>query len=270
LGAEFYPEGSPSDERVVDVINPHAQGEYIVICEHASNAVPAEFGNLGLRRDALSRPDAWDRGALDVATDMSIILDAPLIAQRVSRLVYDCSRNHTDPNAIPRFCDNQEIPGNAGLTNEDRRMRVQRYYEPFCRALSDVLKPRMTAKQKPALITVHSFARVHRGIRRPVDIGILHDEDSRLADVLLAIEAEEARLTIRRNEPFGPKDGATHTLRAHAMPRGLLNVMFEIGNDLIADRVAQQKMATRLSRILREAMTSLVHDVETGDVPMHA
>ena len=48
--------------------------------------------------------------------------------------------------------------------------------------------------------------------------------------------------------PVTRANGVTHTLAAHAIPRGLLNAMIEIRNDLIADPAGQQAMAERLSR----------------------
>ena len=55
---------------------------------------------------------------------------------------------------------------------------------------------------------------------------------------------------VRRNEPYGPADGVTHTLRTHALPRGLANVMIEVRHDLIADAGSQEAMAQRLARWL--------------------
>ena len=60
-----------------------------------------------------------------------------------------------------------------------------------------------------------------------------------------------------RNQPYGPEDGVTHTLRFHALPLGLLNVMIEIRNDLISDRSEQVGMARRLADYLQEALASI-------------
>ena len=106
----------------------------------------------------------------------------------------------------------------------------------------------MAAGRAPAIVTVHSFTPVYRGARRDLDIGIVHDTDARFADALLEIAEAETEFVIRRNEPYGPRDGVTHTLAAHAIPRGLLNAMIEIRNDLIADPAGQRAMAERLSR----------------------
>ena len=49
------------------------------------------------------------------------------------------------------------------------------------------------------------------------------------------------------------KDGVCHTLNLHAGVRGLLNVMIEIRNDLIATEKGQQEWAERLANTLQEA-----------------
>ena len=50
-------------------------------------------------------------------------------------------------------------------------------------------------------------------------------------------------LKTERNEPYGPTDGVTHTLRVQALTRGLPNAMLEIRNDMIADDEACLRVA---------------------------
>ena len=80
-----------------------------------------------------------------------------------------------------------------------------------------------------------------------MEIGILHDADDRLANAVLAAGAREPGYLVRRNDPYGPADGVTHTLIVQAMSRGLLNVMIEVRNDLIADEASQQRCASLLA-----------------------
>ncbi len=49
----------------------------------------------------------------------------------------------------------------------------------------------------------------------------------------------------------------THTLELHAMPDGLLNVMIEVRNDLIAEEVGQGVVADFLTGLLRESIASI-------------
>ncbi len=59
------------------------------------------MGTLGLSTDDLTRHIAWDIGAEAVSRGLSQALDAPLLLQRYSRLVYDCNRPPESPDAMP-------------------------------------------------------------------------------------------------------------------------------------------------------------------------
>ncbi|HGG64424.1 MAG TPA: N-formylglutamate amidohydrolase, partial [Rhodobacteraceae bacterium] len=187
-----------------------------------------------------------------VAQKMSNLLDARLVASTVSRLVYDCNRPPQAPGAMPARSEIHDVPGNTNLTDIEKTERISKVYNPFRNMVSDTL----TASAKPpVLVTIHSFTPVYMGQKRTVDIGILHDDDSRLADAMLALAPDRTGLNIRRNDPYGPEDGVTHTLKLHALPRGLLNVMIEIRNDLIAGPASQQAMAAFMADLLNDALT---------------
>jgi len=246
----------------VDLINPSGAGRFILVCEHASNFVPAELNGLGLSSAVLESHVAWDPGALAVALAMSDILDAPLVNQNISRLVYDCNRPPDAQSAVPKISEIYAIPGNANLSATDRQARVDRFYEPFRKKLAAFIDHQIAANGNgtgaPVLVTIHSFTPVYFGEQRNTEIGILHDADSRLADAMLRCAKVDRQFRFDRNEPYGPADGVTHTLVEHAAPRGLLNVMIEIRNDLIASPGDQQAMADLLCLILTDALGSLV------------
>lgn len=238
----------------VDVTNAGGAGPFLIVCEHASNAMPPEYGSLDLDAAALQSHIAWDPGALEVARQMSILLDAPLVAQRFSRLLYDCNRPPDEESSIPAASEIYRVPGNEGLSAEERDARAGRFYHPFRVALAKAIDGRLSP---PAIVTIHSFTPVYHGVSREVEIGILHDEDLRLADAVLAAASKSDGFVVRRNEPYGPQDGVTHTLRVHALPRRLLNVMIEIRNDLIATAENQTAVAARLAGWLSQALAVL-------------
>lgn len=218
-------------------------GGVVLVCEHASNHIPPGYGALGLTPQDLERHIAWDPGALAVAERLSERLDAPLVAGLASRLLFDCNRPFDAPDAIPALSEVFEIPGNRGLSPAARAERVRRFHDPFRAVLTAVLdevRPR-------ALITLHSFTPVYHGRPRAVEIGVLHDTDSRLADAMLDLAPQWTQALVARNAPYGPEDGVTHTLRAHALPRGLPNVMLEIRNDLLTTPEAQHGIADMLA-----------------------
>lgn len=245
----------------VEVRNETGGGPFLLVCEHASNFIPPDYGTLGLDAAALQSHIAWDPGALPVAGELSRLLDAPLVAARISRLVYDCNRPPEAPSAMPEESEIYRIPGNAGLTPEARAARAESIYFPFRDTLARTIDSHEARDGAPAIVTLHSFTPVWRGVARAVEIGILHDDDSRLADAMLAIADEGDKggggLVVRRNEPYGPRDGVTHTLREHALPRGLPNVMIEIRNDLIRTPADARTMAGRLAGWLDAARVAV-------------
>src|SRR5690606_29562638 len=155
---------------------------------------------------------AWDPGALATSRLMAKSLDATLIYQRFSRLAYDCNRPPESPAAMPEKSEIYDVPGNAHLDDMARNARTEALYLPFRDTLSRLLRRRIDEGRAPVVVTMHSFTPVYFGRQRAVEIGILHDSDSRLADLMLAASAGGSLFNVRRNEPYGPEDGVTHTL----------------------------------------------------------
>lgn len=235
--------------RAVDLINENSQTPILLICEHASAFIPDHLNNLGLDDDVLSSHVAWDIGALDLAKNLARALDGALIAAGVSRLVYDCNRPPEAVDAIPLKSEIYDIHGNQNITDEDRNWRINSLYHPFHEAIAKQIQHSLDRDIIPLIVTIHSFTPVYHDTPRSVEIGILHDRDTRLADALLA---EEYPYEIARNEPYSPTDGVTHTLQKHALANGIPNVMLEIRNDLLSDPQELTKMSDILGSTLQK------------------
>ncbi|MBT0957548.1 N-formylglutamate amidohydrolase [Alphaproteobacteria bacterium KMM 3653] len=253
-------------DQSVETVNPQGGSRVVLVCEHASAFIPASFANLGLDAAAAQSHIAWDPGARAVALRMSERLDAPLVAGKVSRLVYDCNRPPEAPDAMPARSEIFEVPGNAQLTEAERSARTARYYMPFRAALAQRVKSTVSA----VIVTVHSFTPVYNGQDRAVEIGVLHDADTRLADALLSSAAQHTDMQVMRNEPYGPQHGVTHTLTEHALPGGHLNVMLEIRNDLIATTAQQEAMGDMIAAWLAQALTATDDAGNGGALPCSA
>jgi predicted N-formylglutamate amidohydrolase len=116
---------------------------------------------------------------------------------------------------------------------------------------------RLAAGPAPIIVTVHSFTPVWFGKTRSVELGVIHDADPTLARAVLAEARARTGLDCRLNEPYSAADEVTHTLRLHATPYALHNVMLEIRNDLIADPAAEAAMADGLSHVLAAALPAV-------------
>lgn len=228
---------------------PMTPGPLLLICEHASCAFPPEFGDLGLDEDVRRSHVAWDPGALALTRYLGDALGAPLVAGNVSRLLYDCNRPPEAPDATPAKSEVFDIPGNVGLDAGARKERADSIYHPFSAAVESAI-----AQVDPAaIVTIHSFTPVYFGAPRAVEIGVLHDADTRLADALLAA-LPGAPPQVDRNQPYGPEHGVTHTLKRHALPGNRLNVMLEVRNDLIADDAGVARIGALLAPALKQAL----------------
>lgn len=240
----------PDEGDPVISVNEDGQSPVVLVCEHAGKVIPQALGDMGLSAEDLSRHIAWDIGAEAVARRLSKALDAPLLLQRYSRLAYDCNRPPESPDAMPVMSETTRVPGNEKLTAGDRLARIGEIYRPFHDKVARLLDERSARGMTSLFITLHSFTPIYKGVRRNLDLGILHDRDARLADDLLAVFGRARDIVVRRNEPYGPEDGVCHTLNLHAEPRGLPYAMLEIRNDLIAQSAGQEQWAKRLAEVL--------------------
>jgi predicted N-formylglutamate amidohydrolase len=231
----------------------------VVICEHASNALPVARpdlgGDLGISAATRASHAAFDIGALGLARGLARRLDGVLVHAPLSRLVYDLNRAPDHPAAMPPRSEVHDVPANRALTVADRLARVAAVYRPFHATLADTIAGIMAEGVRPALIAVHSFTPVFHGQPRAVEFGVIHDDDTALTMAVLEA-ARGCGLETRLNEPYSAAGDVTHTIRLHAVPCRLANTMLEVRNDLIADDAAQDAMADRLAPVLARALAA--------------
>lgn len=233
--------------------NRQSLGRVILVCEHASAAMPAEYGDLGLAAQARLAHIAWDPGALDLARSLSRRLDACLIHAPLSRLIYDLNRAPDQAGAMPARSEVFDIPGNATINAEERNRRTQSVYVPFHNDLGSEVARRMALGLSPVIITIHSFTPIWHGTPRAVEFGVIHDSDPTLARAIVA-GSGPLGLRTELNAPYSAADGVTHLLRRHASPFGLPNAMLEVRNDLIASPAMAEAIGARLAPVLAQAV----------------
>ncbi len=247
----------PDEGEPVIVVNANGRSPVVLLCEHAGKVIPKSLGSLGLSEEERSRHIAWDIGAEAVSRQLAKALDAPLLLQRYSRLAYDCNRPPESPDAMPLVSETTRIAGNENLSPDARLSRIRSIYRPFHDAVSEFLDRRAAQGIASLIVTMHSFTPTYKGMRRHLDLGVLHDRDLRLADLVLGLCGRMKDIVVRRNEPYGPQDGVCHTLNLHGGSRGLQHVMLEIRNDLISHEAGQAQWASRLATILEQAVARI-------------
>jgi predicted N-formylglutamate amidohydrolase len=222
---------------------------YVLVCDHASNFIPGGFGTLGLPETELARHIAWDPGALPVVSRMAEALDATLIESCVSRLIIDCNRPLDAPDLISPISETTAVPGNCDLSEAERQDRIALSWQPFHDAIDKVVAERLAERRETRLVSVHSFTPVYKGVDRPWHIGIIHDEDERLAGPMIEALQGATGLEVGINQPYSPADRVYFTLERHGRSRGLPCAMIEIRNDEISAPAGQRKWADLLTGI---------------------
>jgi len=251
----------PVDRRMdfdaVETVNREGTGPLLFICEHASNAIPAEFGTLGLSEEARISHIAWDPGARELALRLCGVFNAPLVTSRISRLVYDCNRPPESAAAMPARSEIFDIPGNCSLSSAAKARRIELVYRPFQETIREIIDTRTLRGLATVVVTVHSFTPVYEGQARDVEVGIIHDLDRRMADAMLATAPKISSRKIERNKPYDASDGVTHTLEVFGTADQRANVMIEVRNDLLTTPSDIQSVAAELNVLLTSGLRSL-------------
>jgi predicted N-formylglutamate amidohydrolase len=231
-----------------DMIAGESGQRLILFCDHASNALPPAYGDLGMAPESLQRHIAYDIGAASVTRRLAARLCAPAALAGFSRLLIDPNRGEDDPTLVMRISDGALIPGNARIGADEIARRIEAYWRPYRRACAGLIDAVCAQEQVPVLLGIHSFTPCFKGVSRPWQAGVLFDEDPRLA--LPLIEGLRAEgVTVGHNEPY---DGALlgDSMYEHSTLRGLPGALIEIRQDLVATPAQCEGWAERLARLL--------------------
>lgn len=246
----------PDDPPAYVVYNEKGLTPLLLLCDHASKAVPKALGGLGIDETELSRHIGWDIGGLDAAIELSTVLDAPLVASGYSRLVIDCNRWPGGEGSIPEVSDSTPVPANRNLTQQDIDRRAEACFWPYHREVDRQLDRMMAGDRAVALLVVHSFTPEMAGFKRPWHVGVLWNDDPRLPEPLLAELRRDTSLLVGDNEPYSARASYEYTLNAHARSRRLPHCSIEIRQDLIATSEEARAWARRLAPAIHAAMST--------------
>ncbi len=256
-----------SFQQLLRVQDPQPVGEerlqgdspFLLIADHAGNAVPESLHGLGVSAEDLNRHIGIDIGIHGVSQQLSAMLNAPYIFQRYSRLVIDCNRPPGHPASIAPLSDGTRVPANLDLPAALALLREREIFWPYQRAIAGQIARMRLSGRAPAVIAMHSFTPRHGDYPapRPWHIGVLFNRDDRLARPLIALLEAEGDLTVGVNEPYAVDDSGDYAVPIHCEKGGLLHVELEIRQDLIETEQDQSAWARRLARLLPQALGSV-------------
>jgi len=252
----------------VTVHNENGRSPFLIVADHAGNSMPRALRRLGLSETERERHIAWDIGIAAVCRLVADKLDAALVQQNYSRLVIDCNRAPGSETSIPEISELTPIPGNMGLSEGQKAARVREIFRPYHDRIETELDRRRQAGRRVALIAMHSFTPVFKGVARPWHAGVLYNRDPRFAHILMALLQREEGLVVGDNEPYSVTDASDYTIPVHGEQRGLHHVAIEVRQDLIADHTGQRAWGALLARLLPQAYHELVA-AEGSNGPAH-
>jgi predicted N-formylglutamate amidohydrolase len=227
----------------------------LFVCDHASNAVPSEYGTLGLEEGAFAAHIASDIGAATVTRALAAAYGAAAVLARWSRLLIDLNRGADDPTLVMKLSDGRIIPGNRDAGDAEIAHRLEKFFRPYHDAIAERITAMRSANIVPTIISMHSFTPVWKGFQRPWQVGVLWDKDGRLALPLMAA-LKKAGFTVGDNEPYkGELEG--DCMWEHGTGNGLPHALIEIRQDLIGKPDAARALAARLKPVIDEALAQM-------------
>jgi predicted N-formylglutamate amidohydrolase len=225
----------------------------LLLCDHASNALPEPYGSLGLPPHELHRHIAYDIGIAAVTERLAKRLGAPALLAGYSRLLIDPNRGTDDPTLIMQISDGMVVPGNAEIDETERGHRIENYYEPYHRAITAEIDGLALAGKQPIVLALHSFTSAWKGVVRPWHATVLWDKDDRMVRPLLDGLRSFHDVVTDENVPYTGKLKGD-TLYRHATSRGLAHALIELRQDRIMSPEGQMEWTDRLARILEDIL----------------
>ncbi len=230
---------------------PKGQSPAFLFCDHATNALPAQYGSLGLSAEQVNDHIAYDPGAAALTEILGERLRARTVYCRFSRLLIDPNRGLERDDLVVEQSDSVVIPGNQNLGWEEREHRINTYYRPYHEFLDYELEEHVRAVSDPLVVSIHSFCRALRcrESHRPWQVGILWKDDEKSAWTMINALRHQG-LSVGDNEPYSAK-AYNYTVDRHVGARGLRHLTLEIRQDLIADETHVRQWADLIETPLR-------------------
>lgn len=228
-----WPLIGPDDPPPFQVVNADGSAPFVLVCDHASRAIPHTMKQLGLADWVLDRHVACDIGARALTLALSERFDAPAVLAGYSRLVVDVNRQLHDASAFIRVSDGIAIPGNIEMDERERTERIQSFFDPYHAAVDEALDRFTRRDQVPALLSIHTCTPVFNRVVRRWHVGVMWDKDPRIAKPLLSNLAGIPDVCVGDNEPYSGAHPNDFTIDHHAESNGFPCVGVEVRQDLV-------------------------------------
>lgn len=234
----------------VEIVNEGGKSDIVLICEHASNHMPAEYAGLGLDATDLIRHIAWDIGVAAVTRALAARLDSPAFLGTYSRLLIDLNRPPGVPSSIPERSEGTDIFGNSGLTEAERKRRCDLIFAPFHNRIAEHLSARERLGRKSRIVAIHSFTPIFFGEARPWHAGVLYDGSRAFGEAAVSGLRHDRTLNVGHNVPYAISRDGDYAVLVHGQDRGYPAILIEVRQDLLANHDGITEWTGRLATVL--------------------
>lgn len=231
----------------------------VVSCEHAGNQIPARFRRVfksQAARQALKSHRGWDPGSLTLGHRLSRAFDAPIVVNRVSRLLAEVNRSPGHARLFSEYA--------RSLAETDRQFVLDTIYKPHRDCVESTIRDALRGGSQVLHIGSHSFTPSLNGEKRNADIGFLYDPRRKAEKKLCiawqaALREMDSGLRVRRNYPYlGSADGLTTFLRKTLRTPRYLGIELEVNQRFL--QTEHRRDWLRLQKRIVESLRSIIID----------
>jgi len=136
------------------------KNHFIITCEHASNAVPAEWIHLFEEYgEVLKSHRGWDPGAIELAEQIAEKLGANLHTYPWTRLLIEPNRSKNHSSLFSQFT--KSLP-------DDQKLKITKsYWSPYREKVREEIENLAASGKRVIHISVHTFTPVWENRAEP-------------------------------------------------------------------------------------------------------
>lgn len=223
----------------------------LLSAEHASNRLPEAWDWHADDAHLIQSHWAWDPGVRELVLELAEALQTTAVLARFTRLLADPNRPEGHPELFRKHADGAEVALNRQIHAEEAASRVGSYHRPY----HDRLDREVAEAPAELCFSVHSFTPVYQGEPRELEMGVLFNQEERLAESLRR-HLTAAGYDTRLNEPYSGKAGLIYSIEQPAIRHRRRALEIEVRNDLLLDASKRGQIAERLAAWFRSAPLS--------------
>ena len=219
----------------------------LIVADHASNFIPAEYSNLGLSQELTESHIAYDIGIKQLSLELSKKLKAHLVLGNYSRLLIDLNRGIMDPTLISSISHGIKIDKNYRLSSKDKKFRINEIYNNYHNTIYEIIK----RERINLIISLHSFNPYYKKKKRNIKFGILSNSDRRDSDIIIEILSKKG-YRVGDNQPY-EGNLIEDTMYRHGLKNGILHTLIETRNDLLQSSKNISDIANVLFQVIKSS-----------------